>query len=61
MYLKGITYEVGRVHARALAPEVLELVVSGVLDPSRVAPRIVSFDEAADAMLAPDPKIVFVP
>ena len=61
MYLKGITYEVGRVHARATAPEVLDLVVSGALDPSRVVPRIVSFDEAPDAMLAPEAKIVFVP
>lgn len=61
MYLKGISYEIGRVHARATAPEVIELVRTGVLEPSRIPPRIVRFDEAPEAMLAPDTKIVFVP
>jgi alcohol dehydrogenase len=59
MYLKGIRYEIGRVHARATAPRVLELVAAGLLDPSPTISRVVSFADAADAMTEPDVKIVF--
>jgi alcohol dehydrogenase len=61
MYLKGIRYEVGRVHARATAPAVLELVTAGHLDPGAIITRVASFDEAPDAMVEPGAKIVFVP
>ena len=33
MQLKGVRYEVGRVHARATAPAVVDLVASGRLEP----------------------------
>lgn len=59
MYAKGITYRVGRVHARSTAPAVLELVASGALDPGVVIGRTVPFDDAVDAMTAPDVKLVF--
>jgi alcohol dehydrogenase len=61
MYLKGIHYEVGRVHARATAPAVLELVIAGRLDPGAIITKVVSFADAAEAMLDPAVKIVFVP
>jgi alcohol dehydrogenase len=61
MYLKGIRYEVSRVHARATAPAVLELVTAGRLDPGAIITKVVSFDDAAEAMFDPAVKIVFVP
>jgi alcohol dehydrogenase len=59
MYLKGISYEIGRVHARSTAPAVLELVADGRLDPGAIITRTVPFEAAVDAMIEPDIKIVF--
>ena len=59
MYLKGIRYEIGRVHARSTAPAVLELVADGRLDPGAVITRTVPFEDAVDALIEPDIKIVF--
>ena len=61
MYLKGVRYEISRVHARATAPAVLELVSAGRLDPGAIITRIATFDEAPEAMVEPAVKIVFVP
>ena len=61
MYLKGVRYEISRVHARATAPAVLELVASGRLDPGAIVTRVATFDEAPEAMVEPAVKIVFVP
>jgi alcohol dehydrogenase len=61
MYLKGVRYEISRVHARATAPAVLELVASGRLDPGAIITRVATFDEAPEAMVEPAVKIVFVP
>ena len=61
MYLKGITYDIGRVHARATTPAVLELVVAGRLDPGAIIGSTVSFDDAPEAMFSTQPKIVFIP
>ncbi len=60
MYLKGVRYEIGRVHACSTAPAVLDLVASGALDPARLVDHIVPFSAAADAMADPATKIVFV-
>ena len=60
MYVKGIRYEIGRVHARATAEPVLDLVTSGRLDPTVLVTRTIGFSEAAEAMTEPDVKIVFV-
>jgi alcohol dehydrogenase len=60
MYLKGVRYEVGRVHACSTAPLVLDLIASGVLDPARVTPEVIPFSGAVDGMLSPSTKVVFV-
>lgn len=60
MYLKGVRYEIGRVHAMATAPAVLELVRSGRLDPGAVITRTVPFSDAVDAMVDPSAKVVFL-
>ncbi|MFM8861246.1 MAG: alcohol dehydrogenase catalytic domain-containing protein [Acidimicrobiia bacterium] len=60
MYLKGVRYEIGRVHACSTAPAVLELVASGALDPARLVDRIIQFSAAADGMVEPATKVVFV-
>ncbi len=60
MYLRGIRYEIGRVHARSTAEPVLDLVASGLLDPAALVTRTIGFSEAAEAMTEPDVKIVFV-
>ncbi len=59
MYIKGMTYEISRVHARATAPAVLDLVVAGRLDPLAITHRVVDLDDAVEAMTAPDIKIIF--
>ncbi|MEO1060600.1 MAG: alcohol dehydrogenase catalytic domain-containing protein [Actinomycetota bacterium] len=59
MYVKGMTYDISRVHARATAPEVLELVSDGRLDPLAITHRVVDVDDAVEAMTAPDIKIIF--
>ena len=60
MYLKGVRYEIGRVHACATAPDVLELVKIGALDPSRIIDKTVPFSEAPKGMVASANKIVFI-
>lgn len=60
MYLKGIRYEIGRVHAVATAPAVLDLVREGLIDPGAVITRTAPFSDAVDAMVDPTVKVVFV-
>ena len=60
MYLKGIRYEIGRVHACATARPVLKLVSSGTLDPARIVSKVVPFSEAVEGMTLPVTKVVFV-
>jgi alcohol dehydrogenase len=60
MYLKGIRYEIGRVHACATARPVLDLVSSGALDPARIINEVVPFSEAVEGMILPVTKVVFV-
>jgi alcohol dehydrogenase len=59
MYAKGITWDVSRVHARATAPEVIDLVTEGRLDPGSLITRTVPFEDAAEAMVEDAVKIVF--
>jgi threonine dehydrogenase-like Zn-dependent dehydrogenase len=59
MYLSGIRYEIGRVHALATSHPVLDLVNSGRLDPAALVDRVVPFTEAVEAMTDPAIKIVF--
>jgi threonine dehydrogenase-like Zn-dependent dehydrogenase len=60
MYLKGVRYEIGRVHACATARPVLDLVSSGAIDPARIVSRVVPFSEAVEGMILPVTKVVFV-
>ena len=60
MYLKGVRYEIGRVHACATAPAVLDLVTTGALDPAHLVGKVVPFSEAVEGMMLPDTKVVFV-
>ena len=60
MYLKGVRYEIGRVHACATARPVLDLVSSGALDPARIINKVVPFSEAIEGMILPVVKVVFV-
>lgn len=57
MYSRGLTFRIGRVHARACVPAVLELVGAG-FDPSLVTTAVVSFDDAVQALRAPAGKTV---
>ena len=60
MYLKGVRYEIGRVHACETARPVLDLVSSGALDPARIINEVVPFSEAVEGMILPVTKVVFV-
>ena len=61
MYTRGCTLHASRVHARALIPDVLDLVASGRLEPERVTSAVVSFGDAPDALADPPTKLVLVP
>jgi alcohol dehydrogenase len=58
MYTKGITFRTGRVHARSLIPEVLELIRAGRIRPEQVTTAVVPWDDAADALSTPRTKLV---
>jgi alcohol dehydrogenase len=58
MYTKGITMHTGRVHARPIAPKLLDLMASGALRPERVAGRVVAWDDAPDALADHREKLV---
>lgn len=60
MYGIGISLHLSRVHARTEMPAVIEHVRCGHLHPEKVITRTVSFDEAAEAILEPAIKLVFV-
>jgi len=51
MYVMATTFITGRIHARTDAPAVLDLMASGAFDPTPVTTRVVSFDDAAAALL----------
>lgn len=59
LYLLGGTFHTGRIHARRDAPAVLRLLADGTLDVEPVI-TTVAFDDAADALLEPFTKLVFL-
>jgi len=62
LYAKGTTLVTGRGHVRRDAPEVIDLIASGRLDPSLVTTRVVSFDDAPAALVEGGyTKLVFTP
>jgi threonine dehydrogenase-like Zn-dependent dehydrogenase len=60
MYGIGVSLHLSRVHARAEMPAVIEHVRCGHLHPEKIITRTARFDEAADAILDPTIKLVFV-
>ena len=58
MYTNGIEFRTGRVMARPLIPELLELTAAGTLHPDRVTSKVVAWDDAADAVPEPETKLV---
>ncbi|MEP2493452.1 MAG: alcohol dehydrogenase catalytic domain-containing protein, partial [Parasphingorhabdus sp.] len=59
MYMKGITYEISRVHARAEIEKVLQCACDGHLRPQDVITTHVPFAQAQEVMTDPDIKLVF--
>lgn len=60
MYGIGMSLHLSRVHARRVMPDVVEHVRCGHLHPEKIITRRVSFDDAADAILEPHVKLVFL-
>lgn len=60
MYAQGITFQVGRVQARADLHEAMHCAVCSGQHPDALISRSVPFCDAADAMTASETKIVFV-
>jgi threonine dehydrogenase-like Zn-dependent dehydrogenase len=59
MYTKVTTFRTGRVHARSTIPRVLELMSDGRLRPEAVTDRVLSWDEAPEALADNLGKLVF--
>jgi alcohol dehydrogenase len=58
MYTLGVRFCVGRCHAAALLPEVLDLIAAGRLHPEAVTTQAVDWEEAPRAFLEPAIKLV---
>jgi alcohol dehydrogenase len=50
LYGRNVSFHLGRTHARAVIPQVLDLMVSGRLAPERVTTYVAPMDEAPRAM-----------
>lgn len=61
MYVMSTTFVTGRIHARAGAPAVLDLLAEGTLEVAPITTDVVSFDDAADALLEDYVKLVLIP
>ena len=58
MYTRGLRFVTGRVNARAVIPEILELL-SAHCDLAPAVDRVVPWDEAAEVVAGDDGKTVF--
>ncbi len=58
MYMKGITLGTGRVHSRAVLPEVLRLIETRRIDPERVTTETVPWRDAAEAIVGYTTKLI---
>ncbi len=58
LYTLGIRFFIGRCHACALLPEVLELIEAGRLQPQDVTTQVVGWEEAPEAFLEPAIKLI---
>jgi alcohol dehydrogenase len=59
LYTKGLHLHVARASARPAIPAILALAAAGRLRPGRVTDRVLGWDEAPTALLAPHTKLVF--
>ena len=59
MYMKGITFDISRVHARNEIEKVLDCACHGKIHHQEVISTHVPFSQAQDVMTDPDIKIVF--
>jgi threonine dehydrogenase-like Zn-dependent dehydrogenase len=58
MYTRGITFHTSRADSRRFLPEVVDLVVSGALDPLAIPTTMATWSDAAEAWLEPAIKLV---
>jgi alcohol dehydrogenase len=58
MYTLGIRFLIGRLHATAVIPKVLDLIAAGRLRPADVTTSLVAWDDAADRYADPTIKLV---
>ena len=58
MYTTGVTFKTNRVHSRAVAPKILELVSSGRLHPELITSDTAAWHDAGEAMLTYSTKLV---
>lgn len=58
MYTRGVTFVTGRVQARPAIPRILDMVAAGTLHPERVTSSVVAWDDAPDAVLERQTKLV---
>jgi alcohol dehydrogenase len=58
MYMKGVTFHTGRVHSRAVLPEVLALLAARRIDPDLVTTERAAWEDAPEALLQYTTKLV---
>ena len=58
MYRNSISLHTGWVHTHSVLPEPLALIQSGAFDPTPVRSRVVSWEDAADALIEPFTKLI---
>lgn len=58
MYTRGVCFVTGRVNARAVMPQALDLIVKGAFEPELVTDAVVAWSDAADALVAEPQKLV---
>jgi threonine dehydrogenase-like Zn-dependent dehydrogenase len=58
MYTNGVHFHTGRAHARPAMPTILDLIGKGRLRPELVTSNVVTWDDAAEAVQAPERKLV---
>ena len=58
MYATGVTFKTGRIHARPTIPKILDLVRTGRFHPEQITSEVASWDEAIDALLSYQTKLI---
>jgi alcohol dehydrogenase len=58
MFADGVNFHIGRAMARPAMPAVLDLIAAGKIDPTRVTSDVVAWDDAAEAALQSQTKLI---